>query len=143
MQHPPTKQAFGPSVCRIADVMAHSKHLAFRGTTRLAFLAGVSPASISRIVNGKLNPSAAMLGRIASALEIDLGIPIDPRELIAEYGQFPTRFVCDLVGCPGCLPDNAYDEFGDKKPAYSNVKPGEWVTSRHPKGFAWGKDDHA
>jgi len=143
MQNQPTKQVFGPSVSRLADVMAHSQRLAFRGTTRLAFAAGVSPAAVSRIISGKLNPSAAMLNRIATALEKDLGVPIDPRDLVAEYGQFPIRYVCDLVGCPGCLPDNAYDEFGDLKSTFANVKPGEWVTSKYPKGFGSRKEDHA
>ena len=142
MQHHPPKQVFGPSICRISDVMAHSARFAFRGTRRLAFAAGVSPASVSRIIHGELNPSAVMLARITTALEKEFGHRIDPRDLLAEYGQFPTRFVCDLLGCPGCLPDRAFDEFGDLTATFTNIKPGQWVTSRYPQGFGARKEEN-
>lgn len=144
MKHQPQPEVFGPAINRLADVMAHSSRFAFRGSARLAFDAGVSPSSVSRIIHGKLNPSFLMVARLTEALEREFGFSIDPRELIAECGQFPTRFLCDLVGCDlGCLPDNAYDEFGSLKPAFENVKPGEWVTSRYPKGYKSGKEIHA
>jgi transcriptional regulator with XRE-family HTH domain len=136
MNHPPTPQAFGPAINRIADVMAHSTQFSFWGVSRLAEMAGVSSAAVSRIINGKINPSFLMVARLAKALEDDFGIPIDPRELVAENGAFPTRFTCDLVRCSGCLPAAATDEFGDLKRAYHGVVPGQWVTSRYPNGFA-------
>ena len=77
-----------------------------------------------------------MVARITDALERELGYRIDPRELVAEDGRFPTRYACDLIGgCRGCLPDAATDEFGDTKRAFEGVKPGQWVTSRHPRGY--------
>lgn len=115
--------------------MAHSTQFSFWGVSRLADVAGVSPAAVSRVIHGKINPSFIMVARITKALEDELGFRIDPRDLIAECGEFLTRFTCDLVGCRGCLPEAATDEFGDLKHAYEGVVSGQWVTSRHPKGF--------
>lgn len=136
MKYPPPKQAFGPSVNRVADVMAHTSRYAFKGVPRLARDAGISRTSLSRVIHGRMNPSARLAARIATALEKEIGRPIDPRELFAERGEFPTRYTCDLVGCRGCLPDAATDEFGDLKSSFIGVEPGRWVTSRHPRGFS-------
>lgn len=142
MNNPPNVQVFGPVINRIADVMAHLDRYAFHGTVRLAMDARVSASSVSRLIHGKMNPSMRMAARIAAAFEREIGKPIDVRELLSESGSFPTRFVCDLVGCRGCLPPNAYDEFGDLKPAFEGVAPGTWVCSRHPRGFRRGKEVH-
>lgn len=135
MKHPTPKQVFGPAVNRVSDLMVHTNRYAFRGVTRLATDARVSASSISRLINGKINPSFLLVARIATALETQLGFRVDPRDLVAEYGEFLTRFTCDLVGCRGCLPENAMDEFGDIKPSFVGVQPGNWVTSRHPRGY--------
>ncbi len=135
MKNTPPKQAFGPTINRIADVMAHTNRYAFCGVARLAADAKVSPSSISRLINGKMNPSFALVARVTTALEATVGYRIDPRELVAELGRFLTPHTCDLMGCQGCLPGNAMDEFGDIKPAFADVRPGRWVTSRYPKGY--------
>ncbi len=135
MHKPPPTQAFGPVINRVSDLMIHTTRYAFHGVSRLAADAKVSPSSVSRLINGKMNPSFAMVARITTALEQTLGYRIDPRDLVAELGRFLTPHTCDLVGCRGCLPENATDEFGDLKPAFHGVKPGRWVTSRHPKGY--------
>ncbi|MBS1714604.1 MAG: helix-turn-helix transcriptional regulator [Armatimonadetes bacterium] len=136
MKHPPSTQAFGPVINRFTDVMAHSDRFAFKGTTRLALDAGVSPSSVSRLIHGEINPSFVLVARLTAAVEKELGFRIDPRDLVAESGRFLTCFTCGLVGCRGCLPDNARDEFGSLKPAYEGVAPGTWVTSRYPKGYS-------
>lgn len=141
MQHPKQPQAFGPAINRFTDVMAHHDRYSFKGITRLAKDAGVSPSSVSRVINGKMNPSFLMVARLTEALEKELGYRIDPRDLLSENGKFLTRFVCDLTGCKGCLPDMAWDEFGSKKATYADVKPGEWETSKHPKGFNLSKEE--
>lgn len=141
MNHPPPPQAFGPAVNRFADVMAHSNQLAFKGVSRLARAAGVSPSALSRLINGKSNPSFLMVARLTTALEEALGFPIDPRDLVAENGGFAHRFCCDLARCRGCLPENALDEFGDVKQAFYGVEPGRWVASRHPKGYEADLDE--
>lgn len=135
MQHPPPLQAFGPAVNRVRDVAAHTNRYAFKGVSRLAKDAGVSPSAVSRLVNGLSNPSFLMVARLTEALEKELGYRIDPRDLVAEYGRFPTPFACDLAACRGCLPESAVDEFGSRKEAYEGVRPGRWVTSRHPRGY--------
>lgn len=141
MNHQQPKQVFGPAINRISDVMAHTNRYAFKGVSRLASDARVSASSVSRIINGKINPSFLLVARIAQALEAQLGHPVDPRDLIAESGAFLTPFACDLASCSGCLPESATDEFGDIKAAFNNVKPGNWVTSRHPKGYRGEKGD--
>lgn len=135
MKHTTPSQVFGPTVNRLADVMAHHDRFAFKGVSRLAREAGVSPSSVSRLINGKYNPSFLMVARLANALERAYGYSIDPRDLVAEGGNFIHKFCCDVVGCSGCLPENALDEFGDTKQAFEKVEPGKWVTSKHPKGI--------
>lgn len=134
MEKPP-KQAYGPTINRISDVMAHTNRYAFHGVTNLAKEARVNASSISRLINGKINPSFALVARVTTALERHIGRRIDPRDLISEHGEFLTQFACDLTGCRGCFPDNARDEFGAIKAAFADISPGKWVTSRHPKGF--------
>ncbi len=80
-----------------------------------------------------------MVARLTYALERELGIHIDPRDLVAENGLFLTRFVCDLAACPGCLPERAIDEFGDLKSTFAGIQKGHWVTSKYPKGYESSK----
>jgi transcriptional regulator with XRE-family HTH domain len=134
MKHQP-KQVFGPPVNRIADLMAHTTRYAFFGGAKLARDVGVHPATISRIISGKVRPPYVVMARIACAIERDLSVRIDPRDLMAENGEFLTRYACDLAACRGCLPENAHDEFGDLKPAFAEIKPGNWVSSRYPNGY--------
>ena len=136
MQYEPSLQAFGPTINRLRDLMDHSLSLSCHGVSRLACSARVSPAAVSRVLNGKQNPSYIMVVRLTEAIERELGRRIDPRDIFAEDGRFLTPFVCDLAGCEyGCLPANAYDEFGHLKPTFSTVKVGQWVTSRYPLGY--------
>lgn len=135
MKQPPPKQAFGPTVNRVADLMAHTSGYAFKGVSRLAKDARVSPSSVSRLIHGKLNPSFLLVARITEALEQELGHRIDPRDVMAENGRFPTRFCCDVCGCSGCLPDAAHNLYGELAYPFRNIEPGQWVTSRHPNGF--------
>lgn len=135
------KQAFGPTINRIADLMAHIDRYSFKGVARLARDAGVSASSVSRLINGKMNPSFAMTARITEALERELGLALDPREVFAENGAFPTRHVCRLVGCRGCLPECASDEHGEILPAFKGVRPGQWVSSQWPRGYGRGGAD--
>ena len=134
-KHHQPSPVFGPAINRFADVLAHHDRFAFKGVSRLARDAGVSPSSVSRLINGKMNPSFFMVARLTEALERQFGFRIDPRDLIAENGRFLSRYVCDLVQCDGCLPENALDEFGAVKEAFKNVESGKWVTSRHPHGL--------
>ncbi len=132
--HPPN-QVFGPAVNRIADMMAHCTRFQFRGTAQLAYDAGVFPSSVTRLIHGQINPSFLLVARITSALERQLGFNIDPRDLVGESGQFLTKFLCEAVGCPGCLPENATGPTQELNPLFDGIRQGEWVTSKYPRGF--------
>lgn len=142
MNHARHPYPFGEVVNRIADVMAHHPKFAFKGVSRLAREAGVSPSTVSRLINGKSNPSFRMVARLTGVLERAYGYRIDPRDLLAEHGEFIHKFCCELTGCNGCLPERAHDESGKIKQAYLGVRPGRWVTSRHPNGLGRPERPH-
>lgn len=112
---------------RIAAVMAHTTRYAFKCEARLAADAGISKSALNRLINGLSSPSFASVCKIAQALENELKRPIDPRQLISFDGTYPTPSVCQLVGCKGCLPDDAYDESNRLKTTYRNTRPGTWT----------------
>lgn len=130
----PSPHHFDQTISRLADVLAHTKRYSFKAPSRLSQDAGVHPASVFRILRGGGNPSFLTVTRITEAIERELGFRIDPRDLIAEGGRFPTPFCCDVTRSQPSLPDSAYDEFGDLKPAFAGIEPGKWVSSRHPRG---------
>jgi len=135
MQKHNPKQGFGPAINRISDLMDHTTRYSIDGVLRLAEDTGLSRKSLYRVLRSEVNPSFFMVARIATALERELKRPIDPRDLLAEHGEFLTRFACDLSGCRGCLPEVATDEFGDRKKAFAEIEAGAWVTSRFPLGY--------
>ncbi|HEY3412819.1 MAG TPA: helix-turn-helix transcriptional regulator [Armatimonadota bacterium] len=112
---------------RIAAIMLHTSRYAFEGQARLAADAGISRSAVSRVLSGFSEPSVYVLLAITGALEIETGRRIDVRDLISADGTYPTPFVCDVVGCMGCLPEQALDEHGNRQPEYAGVKPGQWV----------------
>ena len=134
MHQPLTPQAYGPAINRLADVMEHSDRFAFHGVRRLARAADVSPSSISRLMHGQINPSFLLVARITTVLEKATGLQIDPRDIVAEYGEFLTRYTCDLMHCKGCLPSSALDTLGHRTPPFAGVTPGKWVCSQSPQG---------
>lgn len=111
---------------RIAAVMAHTTKYAFKGRSRLAADAGISRSALSRLMSGRTRPTYVVLSRIARALEKELGQRFDCRELVSENGQYPTTFVCELLGCPGCLPHHADSPDPRVRAVYANVQPGTW-----------------
>jgi hypothetical protein len=129
---PPTQP---PLISRLSDVLAHTDAYAFKGVSKLLGESGIGRSLLFRMLKGECNPSFVSVVRVTQALEKTLGRSLDPRELLSEAGNFPTRHVCELMRCSGCLPESAYDEYGDMKSIYRDIKPGHWVTSRHPRGF--------
>lgn len=111
---------------RIMALMAHTTRYAFKGETRLATDAGVSKSAVCRLLNGRSSPSFALVLAINKALEKNLGRTIDSRDLISVDGDYPTASACELAGCKGCLPAEAYDENNRIRPEFKNVKPGQW-----------------
>lgn len=121
---------------RIFAVMMHTRGYAFRGTSRLARDAGVAKSTVSNLLRGKTKPLYITISRLVKCLESQLGLPLDPKELLSETGQYPTPFICYLVGCPGCLPDSVYDQDGVRKRKYGAVRSGQWTgdVDEFPKG---------
>lgn len=111
---------------RILSLMAHTTRYAFKGETRLAADARVSKSAVSRLLNGKSSPSFALVVAITHALEKHLGRSLDPREVISMDGTYPTASACELAGCKGCLPSEAYDENNLLKEQYQHIRPGHW-----------------
>lgn len=116
-----------PVINRIFAVMMHTTRYAFKAQARLAADCGVSPSTISRLLTGFSSPSFVLVDAVTKALEKQLGVPLDPRELVSVDGDFPTRFTCDLCRCGGCLPYEAWDEDDHLRPEYKGVRPGEWT----------------
>ena len=112
---------------RILAIMVHTNRYAFKGETRLAADAGVSKSAVCRLLNGRSSPSYALVLALTHALEKHLGRPLDPRDLISTDGRYPTASACELAGCKGCLPAEAYDENDRVKPQYRHLRPGEWT----------------
>ncbi len=118
--HPP------PVRNRIGAVMAHTRRYAFRGESRLADDAGISRAALNRLVRGTSSPSFVHVVALTQALERALGRSLDPREVISLDGSYPTASVCELCGCRGCLPAEAYDDENRLRPEFKDLKPGQW-----------------
>ena len=127
---------------RILAVMAHTSRYSIRGQARLAEDAGVSRSTVCRFLSGQANPSFALVMVLTRALEERLGRRVDLRELVSLDGIFPTPSVCELCGCRGCLPPQAWAPDDTLRPEYRNVRSGQWPSSlpassdgRPPNGF--------
>jgi hypothetical protein len=103
---------------RIREFMEHSTRYAFMGPARLAKDCEVSDAAICRLLSGYSSPSFAMMVKITVAFEKEFKRPIDPREIAAVDGEYPTLNVCELLGCKGCTPQAAWNEDDTLKPEY-------------------------
>ena len=126
---PSPGSAARPVYNRLATVMTHTTRYSFQGQARLAFDVGCSRSTISRLVGGHTHPSFALVEAVTAALEKSLGKPLDPRELFSPDGTYPTASGCALCGCAGCFPEDAYDGRGNLKPAFRNLRPGDWSLS--------------
>jgi hypothetical protein len=86
------------------------------------------------LLNGQSSPSFALVSAITRTLEPHLqgglkGKRLDPHELISFDGTYPTASACELAGCRGCLPQEAYDDEGCIRPEFKDMKPGQWAVS--------------
>ena len=114
---------------RLGVVLRHTTRYAFEPQARLAHDVHVSRSTISRIVNGRCQPSFLLAARIAEALAADLGCPIQARDVFSPDGTFAEPSGCRLCGCKGCLPEEAFDRHGNRTAAFRGQKPGEWSLS--------------
>lgn len=122
---------------RIRAVLKHTRRYAFRPQSRLAADMGVARSTISRLLRNKVRPGLPLVLAITAALEKDLERRLDPRELVRfDTEPWPTASVCELVGCSGCLPDEAYDAAGRRRPEWKDVPPGHWSDLPDPPAAA-------
>jgi transcriptional regulator with XRE-family HTH domain len=88
-------------VSRLRDIMWHTTRYSIDGRARLITDTGVSRTEIRRLLSGDCNPSFRVVTAVAAALEKDLGVRIDGRDILSFSGDFPST-VCVLVRCRGC-----------------------------------------
>jgi DNA-binding XRE family transcriptional regulator len=124
------RQERQPVQNRVRVLLVHIPKLSIRGQARLAAEVGVSRSTISRLVNGRINPSYRLARGVTSALERMLGYPLDMRDVFSTDGTYLTPSGCGLCRCPGCLPDEAYDSEDNLHPAWRGQQPGDWSMTR-------------
>jgi hypothetical protein len=117
---------------RLPEVLIHINYFSFQGQARLAYEAGYARSTIHRLIHGKCQPSFALVHAIQQVLDRRLGKPLATEEWLSLDGRFPTASICRLVGCRGCLPDQAYNEDDTMKPEYQHVTPGQWSLLHPP-----------
>ncbi len=115
---------------RVEVLLVHIPKLSIRGQARLAAEVGVSRSTISRLVNGRINPSYRLARGVTTALERLLGYPLDMRDVFSTDGTYLTPSGCALCRCGGCLPDRAYDPEGNMRPEWRDQSPGDWSMTR-------------
>ncbi|MBS1703674.1 MAG: helix-turn-helix transcriptional regulator [Armatimonadetes bacterium] len=125
-----------PVISRLSDIMSHIPRYSFEGSARLAADTGISRSTIYRLMKGHRGPSATSVRLITDAIRRETKLPIEPWDIFAEDGRFNTKFVCDLFPeCRGCMPEVAYDRFGNLTPAFIGIQAGKWVCAQYPYGF--------
>ncbi len=112
---------------RLPEILSHLCAFTFQPQARLAKEVGVSRSTISRLINGKIRPSPTLVKKIQQVLDRKLGRPIPTREWLSPDTTWPTAAVCKVLGCPGCLPEQAYCADGSLKPAFRHIAPGTWT----------------
>lgn len=121
---------------RIRVLMIHAPRYSFQGQARLAADAGVSRSTISRLLSGQINPSFRLAQAVTAALEKHLKRPLDPREILSPDGSYPTPSGCEISGCRGCMPEEAYDKNGCLKPDFCDLRPGDWSLARPSEPYS-------
>ncbi len=111
---------------RIGALMEHTSRYSFRGTSRLAKDSNLAKSTICHIIHGRTNPLYKTIAPIIKSLEFQLARNLNVREVFSEDGTYPTKHVCKLVGCKGCLPDVLHEADGSVKPQWAHVRPGQW-----------------
>lgn len=112
---------------RLPAILDHIPYYSFQGQARLAADAGTSRSTIHRLTHNKCVPSFALVFAIQKALEMRLGRRIAIEEWLSLDNSWPTASICELVGLPPCLPDQAYNADGSLKPAFKDIAPGTWT----------------
>lgn len=112
---------------RLAAVMVHTRRYAFLGRSRLAADAGISRSALGRLMAGRTRATYSTITKLARILEKEIGRKLDPRELVSEDGQYPTPYICDLVGCAGCLPEQTESKELAVRKYFRALQRGSWT----------------
>lgn len=107
--------------------MLHTDRYNTRGISRLAHDVGLSKSAVSRFVRGLTNPTYGRVQRMIQVLEQQLGKELPLNEVVSETGHYATKFICELVGCPGCQPDWMFDSDNAELPQYRAARKGRWT----------------
>ena len=134
-RQPLTVRTCQPIQNRVPILLVHIPKLSIRGQARLAAEVGVSRSTVSRLVNGKINPSYRLARSVTDALERFLGRPLDMRDVFSTDGTYLTPSGCTLCRCGGCLPDVAWHDDGTLKPEWKKARPGDWSIARSADAF--------
>ena len=121
-----SEQVHQPVQNRVEVLLVQIPKRSIRGQARLAAEVGVSRSTISRLVNGRINPSYRLARSVTTALERLLGYPLDMRDVFTTDGTYLTPSGCGLCRCGGCLPDEAYDAEGNMGAEWLEQSPGDW-----------------
>ena len=115
---------------RVRVLLAHAPRYSIRGQARLAHDVGVARSTISRLVNGRTVPSAALANDVTAALSRRLGTDLDRRDVFSPDGAYPTPSGCSLCSCHGCLPPDAWGADDVLRPEWRGQRPGDWSLAR-------------
>lgn len=112
---------------RLKAILLHIPYYSFEGSAKLARDTGLAPSSVSRIIRGKMSPSYVVVESIARAISHRWRKRLDPREIFTTNGSYPTPSTCELMGCLGCLPPEAWSETTDTlRSQWKQQRPGDW-----------------
>ena len=115
---------------RVRVLLAHVPRYSIRGQARLAADVGVARSTVSRLVNGRTVPSAALARDVTAALSRRLGGPLDQRDVFSPSGAYLTPSGCGLCSCSGCLPPDAWGADDVLRPEWRDQRPGDWSLAR-------------
>lgn len=112
---------------RVAAIMIHTSRYSCFSTSRLAADSGISKSTISHLLHGRTNPLYSTVARVVKCLERELRRPLNLKQVFSETGKYPTRNICKLVHCRGCIPVIAFNEDGSPKPGWEAYPAGQWA----------------
>ena len=107
--------------------MIHAERYSVKGMSRLASDAGITLSALCKVAKGDRQPTYLLVTRVVGALEEQLGVRIDPRDVFTEEPEFLHEFPCTVCNCSGCLPPWAFDEDDNTVEAFHGVKSGTWT----------------
>jgi Transcriptional regulators len=114
---------------RLRALLLHVPFYGFDGPARLAADAGISRATVSRLLNGRVSPSVRTAQAVADALALRSGRALCVADVFTPDGTF-ARSACETMNCRGCLPPEAWDERKDRlRPGWRHALPGQWSRS--------------